>query len=139
MERLADLYLLAFLIARSPKTRIAVIDGHSFGAGAPLALCHLNFVDKCLDGSKAAKKFCIATTNTVFSLQVAFFANPVYTLSPLSCMCSELLGNNPYTFSFTACFITSSRTTHLCTMVCIIVYLHSWLYSHPPSHSMARK
>jgi len=73
MELLENLYQLAFLIAKSPKTRIACIDGHSFGAGAPLALCHLDHAKKPAGDGKFASNFCITSTRTVFSIQAAQF------------------------------------------------------------------
>jgi len=69
MPVLESLFRLSYLISRSPKTRIAVIDGMSLGAGASLAVCHLN-VD---GGAHGARNFSIASTRTVFSIQASHF------------------------------------------------------------------
>lgn len=84
MPFLEDLFMLAFRIAKSPKNRILVMDGDFMGAGAPLALCHLN-LDQQGQSSSKSKNFCIASTKTVFSIQVAL---------PTPLTCPRLLSNS---------------------------------------------
>jgi len=72
MEKLRGKYELCYLLSKSPKTRLALLDGNCLGAGAGLALAHMAAPSSDKKKPKV-QHFRVATDRTVFSLQHAHF------------------------------------------------------------------
>jgi len=72
MEARRGKYELCYLIAKSPKPRIALMDGNCLGAGAGLVMAH-HSVAPDREGKAGLEHYRVATDRTIFSLQHAHF------------------------------------------------------------------